>query len=103
MIDHEQLAARIEAALERVQGYGRAPLPWEVNSGCSYRRIGTKPTPENGYFRNSGDNVLCAVRQRSDGHLDLSMSEDHLEALCEIVNSVPELIAALRARSQNDG
>lgn len=99
----QQLIDRLESALERVQGMGRAPLPWEVNSGCSYRRVGTVPTQENGFRgRGNGDNVLCAVRQASDGHLDLSMNERDLKALVEIVNSVPEIIRALKEAKINE-
>lgn len=96
-MDKEQngLVERLRGDLETITRDDR-PLPWQVNSGCSYRRIGTEPCAENEYHRNGGDNVLCAVRQRSDGHLDLSMGENELAALCRIVNNTPSLLARIQ-------
>lgn len=97
----KSIAERIEALLGCVQEDGRL-LPWTVQSGCSYRRIATLPTRENG-ARGSNGNVLAPHRQASDGHPDLTMPEWQLEALCELVNMLPEVAAALRAQEATNG
>jgi hypothetical protein len=63
--------------------------PWEVWTSNSYRRItacvGGRSGPDGG--------VLHAYRQRSDGHPDLSMTAEQLRALCDLRNTVAELLA----------
>lgn len=63
------------------------PRPWTVWTSNSFRRI-TGPDGKDG-------SVLHAYAQRSDGHPDLSMPEEQLEALCRVVNAAPSLLAAL--------
>lgn len=96
-MDDEALARTIEALLDQIQQDGRL-LPWTVQSGCSYRRIATEPTRENG-ARGGDGNVLAPYRQASDGHPDLTMPEWQLKALCELVNLAPDVAAALRDRN----
>ena len=54
--------------------------PWEVWTSNSFRRVSGPDGCDGG--------VLCGTVQRSDGHPDLSMTEDELFALCQIVNIV---------------
>lgn len=77
------------AELERKLGVLPA-LPWELWTSCSYRRI-TGPDGKEG-------GVLHAYNQRSDNHPDLSMPEDQLFALVDLVNAIPQMLAALRER-----
>lgn len=58
--------------------------PWEVWTACSFRRI-TGPDRIDG-------GVLSGVVQRSDGHPDLSMDEEALEHLCEMINAVRSIL-----------
>jgi hypothetical protein len=96
----DDLERRLRQDLEEIQR-GDRPLPWVVHSGCSYRRIASEPTREN--FRSFPDgNVLHAYKQ-SDGHPDLSMGEQQLEALVRIVNAAPALADAIaRLRAENE-
>jgi hypothetical protein len=86
---HTPLVERLRADLEEIQDRNR-PLPWVVHSGSSYRRIASEPTRENGLRSFPDGNVLCGVIQYSDGHPDLSMDEDQLNALVRLVNALPE-------------
>lgn len=99
MLTPETLS-ELEARLERVQE-GDRPLPWVVHTGCSYRRIASAPTGENGYMSFPDGNVLHGTKCWHDGHPDLSMDEWHLEALVHIVNFVfahlDDIIALARA------
>lgn len=61
--------------------------PWTVASSNSFRRINSPDGKDGG--------VLHAYTQRSDGHPDLSMSEQSLWALCRVVNAMPGLLTAL--------
>lgn len=88
------LLSRLKFCLEEIQERDR-PLPWVVHSGCSYRRIASEPTRETGFRSFADGNVLHAYRQSGDGHPDLSMGEDQLNALVTIINAVPDIIAAL--------
>lgn len=58
------------------------PGPWEVWTSNSYRRI-TGPDGRDG-------GVLCA-QVASDGWPDLSMNEEQLRALCDVVNGLRAL------------
>lgn len=74
--------------------------PWTVASSNSFRRINGPDGKDGG--------VLHAYTQRSDGHPDLSMSEQSLWALCRMVNAMPGLLTALeeaegRAITGKDG
>ncbi len=71
-------AAEIKLALDGLpDGF------WEVWTSNSFRRI-TAPRSGGGDGVDGG--VLCGIRQRADGHPDLSMNEDQLTALCLLVN-----------------
>lgn len=49
---------------------GNLRQPWSVQTSCSFRRIGT----------DFGDgDVLCAIKQRPDGHPDLHAAPDVLD------------------------
>lgn len=63
--------------------------PWEVWSSNSFRRI-TGPDGKDG-------GVLSAYVQRSDGHPDLSMTEQQLADLCALRNALPRLLASSRS------
>ncbi|MFZ5667981.1 MAG: hypothetical protein ACOY4K_00665 [Pseudomonadota bacterium] len=71
---------RLDAALP--------PGPWTLWTSCSFRRI-TGPDGKEG-------GVLHAYNQRPDGHPDLSMPEEELEALVALRNALPGIIKALR-------
>lgn len=60
------------------------PRPWTLWTSCSFRRIG-------GATGRDGD-VLSAFNQRSDGHPDLTMPEDQLQALVDLVNRADTII-----------
>lgn len=75
-------------------GAALAKLPqgrWEVATSNSFRRISAR-----GRDGRSGvdGGVLHGTVQRSDGHPDLSMSADELEALCDLRNLVAEMVGA---------
>jgi hypothetical protein len=95
------LAGELEALLEKVQDSNR-PLPWVVHSGSSYRRIASDPTRENPRSFPDG-NVLHGIVDRHDGHHDLSMGEDQLNALVGIINRMPAILAALRQPASDPG
>lgn len=61
---------------------------WEVATSNSYRRIYAQ---ENGRAGPDGG-VLHAYKQR-DGHPDLSMTAEQLRALCDLRNTVAEMLA----------
>jgi hypothetical protein len=83
----------VKEKLQRLEG-ALPPGPWKVWSSNSFRRIGG-PTGADG-------DVLHAYRQRSDGHTDLSMPENQLEALVELRNQLPGLINLLHMRDPAD-
>ncbi len=62
---------------------------WEVWTSNSYRRI----TAKNGHRHGPDGGVLHAYTQRSDGHPDLSMNEKELRALCDLRNTVAQMLA----------
>lgn len=95
-----KLAEKIESLVEQIQKNDRQ-LPWVVQSGCSYRRIATEPTKENGARAKDG-NVLSACRH-NDGYLDLSMPETQLDALCKLVNMAPEVVKELKGENGKEG
>jgi hypothetical protein len=86
----DELVGKLRADIEAIQ-WGDRPLPWVVHSGCSYRRIASEPTRENGCRTFPDGNVLHAYNQRSDNHPDLSMGERELEALVRLVNALPSI------------
>lgn len=59
--------------------------PWEAQTGCSWRRIGTPG--------NDG-NVLCPTLHPRDKHPDLIVEESDLEYICLLRNHAPALIRA---------
>jgi hypothetical protein len=97
--DATDLKARLRADLAKIQDRDR-PLPWIVHSGCSFRRIASVPTRENGFHSFPDGNVLSAYNQRGDGHPDLSMPEDQLESLVRLINAIPEAADALDAKDR---
>jgi hypothetical protein len=76
-------AAKLHACLDAMPG-GH----WEVWTSNSYRRI----TAVIGRRSQQDGGVLHAYNQASDGHPDLSMSELELKALCELRNTVAEML-----------
>ena len=78
----EEQAAKLHACLNAMPG-GK----WEVWTSTSFRRITStiagRHQPDGG--------VLHAYNQR-DGHPDLSMSEKELKALCDLRNTVAEML-----------
>lgn len=85
------LIARLRARLARA-----TPGPWQLQDGCSWRRIGTQ---------GHDGNVLCpSTYSRSDRHPDLcaGKGEDiyaNLELIVEAVNALPAILTALESRS----
>jgi hypothetical protein len=76
----KELLAKVTPALDKPPDG-----EWETWTSCSFRRISRV---------GGGDgDVLHALTQRSDGHPDLSWSEDECDAICTIVNSLRALIA----------
>lgn len=63
--------------------------PWFVATSNSYRRISAM----NGHRHGPDGGVLHACKQRSDGHPDLSMTAEQLQALCDLRNTVAEMLA----------
>lgn len=61
------------------------PRPWTVWTSCSFRRIG-------GATGSDGD-VLSAYNQRSDGHPDLTMPEEQLRALVDVIHAADSILA----------
>lgn len=76
-------AAKLRACLNAMPG-GR----WEVWTSNSYRRVTAVIA---GRSQQDGG-VLHAYRQRGDGHPDLSMTESELRALCDLRNTVAEML-----------
>ena len=83
---------QLEGLLERATGTGRfaisgldRPLPWEVWTSNSFRRVKTV----------RGIDVLSGYTLK-DGCVDLSMPEDRLVALIELVNQIPSLLVRIR-------
>lgn len=80
-----------------------AKLPqgrWEVATSNSFRRISAR-----GRDGRSGvdGGVLHGTVQRSDGHPDLSMTADELEALCELRNLAAEIVGAEPCKHEPKG
>lgn len=94
MTQPTDIVERCTSDLERIQE-GNRPLPWVVHSGCSYRRIASQPTRENGYMSFRDGNVLHAYRPWPGNHPDLSMGEEQLEALVRLINGCPDLLAEI--------
>jgi hypothetical protein len=65
---------------------------WEVWTSNSFRRI---TAVKNGMHGQDGG-VLSGTVQRSDGHPDLSMDEKQLKALCELRNTVAEIVSEIK-------
>jgi hypothetical protein len=69
------------------------PGPWEWWTSCSWRRLSQAGGPDGG--------VLCPM-VASDGHPDLSVSEEDRALIVAAVNSLPELLDTLdRLRNEN--
>lgn len=72
---------------------GATPGEWQIQDGCSWRRIGTA--------FHDGD-VLCPTNSRTDGHPDLVADDGKLYANLKLivaaVNALPELLASLTAK-----
>lgn len=73
------------------------PGPWELQDGCSWRRIGTQG--HNG-------NVLCPYNSPTDNHPDLmaGRGEDtyaNLNLIVEAVNALPSLLAQLQTTTDD--
>jgi len=82
----------LEGLLERASGTGsfaipghERPLPWEVWTSNSFRRVKTA----------RGLDVLSGYLCK-DGCVDLSMPEDRLIALVAAVNALPTLLARIK-------
>ena len=76
-------AAKLHTCLNAMPG-GR----WGVWTSNSFRRI----TASHGGRSGPDGGVLHAYCQPSDGHPDLSMTESELRALCELRNTVAEML-----------
>lgn len=61
---------------------------WEVWTSNSYRRVTANVRGRSG----PDGGVLHAYAQRSDGHPDLSMSEEQLQALCDLRNTIAGML-----------
>ena len=72
---------------------------WQLQDGCSWRRIGT---------RMHDGNVLCpSVYSESDRHPDLVAGKGqdvyaNLKLIVALKNNLPSILAALRAREPSD-
>lgn len=91
----QSLVERLRELLSKATGTGshgfpdmERPLPWEVWTSCSYRRVKTAGV-------HGGKDVLSGYAQRSDGQIDLSMPEERLVALVDAVNLIPTLLERL--------
>ena len=62
---------------------------WEVATSNSFRRVYARKNGRSG----PDGGVLHAYVQRSDGHPDLSMTAEELRALCDLRNTVAEMLA----------
>lgn len=86
----------IAGVVEKLKGLlaKATPGPWELQDGCSWRRIGT---------RGRDGSVLCPdTYSREDRHPDLTAGkgEDlyaNLTLIVEAVNALPSLLSALEA------
>jgi hypothetical protein len=87
-VDVEALRRLLEKATAR---------PWELQDGCSWRRIGT---------RGHDGNVLCpSVYSNRDNHPDLVAGRgedvyDNLRLIVALVNAAPALIASAERASR---
>ena len=88
------MTAELIARLEKAEAALPAG-PWTVWTSNSFRRI-TGPDRADG-------GVLHAYNQYRDGHPDLSMPEQQLQALVELRNALPEILRALQAKEGVDG
>jgi hypothetical protein len=74
------------------------PVPWELQDGSSWRRIGTKHGP--------CGNVLCPTKDHHDGHPDLTASDgrlyDNLTLIVEGINALPSLLDAIATMQSTD-
>lgn len=95
MTSSPDIVARVRSLMAEATGtdFGvddqSRPLPWEVWTSCSFRRVKTAGI-------DGAADVLSAYRS-SDGCLDLSMPEDRLIALVEAINALPALLAHIDA------
>ncbi len=81
------------SALERLEREA-TPGPWEWQTGCSWRRIGS--AGESG-------NVLCPMNARYDNHPDLACREEDGEYIAALRNAAPRLLSELLAlREENE-
>ena len=85
MIDKEYLA-RLEMMADLCTSG-----PWEVQTGCSWRRIGSA---------GKDGNVLCPTNHPVDGHPDLSSAdgnrENNLALMAESRTAIPALVKRVR-------
>ena len=84
------MTQQIDIAALRKAAYRATPGPWEVQTGCSWRRIGTA----HGHHRRDGD-VLAPTVSAADGHPDISAPAGNLEY---IAAANPAVILALLDR-----
>lgn len=84
-VEMEKLRELAERAMKLSVAPGEVPHPWELQTSNSFRRIGTS--------RGDGD-VLCAIKQRPDGHPDLYATAGVLDY---IVAAQPRAVLALLA------
>ncbi len=74
--------------------------PWELQDGCSWRRIGTP---------GKDGNVLCpSTYSSTDKHPDLTAGrgEDlyaNLKLIIALRNNLPDILASLRSREASNG
>jgi hypothetical protein len=89
-----------DAVVERLRGLlaEAHPVPWELQDGSSWRRIGTKHGP--------CGNVLCPTKDHHDGHPDLTASDgrlyDNLTLIVEGINALPSLLDAIATMQSTD-
>lgn len=75
------------------------PGEWEVQDGCSWRRVGT---------RGRDGNVICPTNHPADRHPDLCARDsysvtDNLLLACALQNNLPTLLRALSALDALEG
>ncbi len=85
----QELAATVERLRQRLAM--ATQTPWELQDGCSWRRIGTQ---------GHDGNVLHPTNSRTDNHPDLGCGRGeslyaNLMLIVEAVNALPDLLAVL--------
>lgn len=83
--------ATLRALLERA-----TPVPWQLQDGCSWRRIGTP-------FSDGA--VLCpGTYSREDRHPDLTAKDgrlyDNLRLIVEGINTLPDLLSTIERQAE---